>query len=522
LLKLSLQNLVFLFKIILGYEPLTTGNLMIQYDSFFPFPEIRDQQRKAIEFALQEFESGKRFVIIEAGTGVGKSAIGLTIARALNETMESTEEYKSGAYFVTTQKILQEQYLEDFGGCKGPMVSLKSSANYKCKFHKKQTCGEGQRLLRLEQDKSSNFFKSCSFNCTYKLQKQKFLTAPESITNFSYLLSETTYSGKITPRNVLVVDEAHNTDSELSKFIEVSVSEKFAKAVLDIDMPTSIVNEQTAFDWIKNVYVVKLASHLKHIESMFEKYAGLREKMKEFETLSKQMEMLDKHLCKINRFIELFDVNNWVFNLSETEDQKLKRLEFKPIDVSFYSEPSFFRLGKKVLLLSATIINHQAFCETLGISLADSAFISIPSPFPIENRPVIVSPIGRMSAAEIDKTLPQMAVAIKQILAEHPDDKGIIHCIDGDANVTMASGRTKSLRDVQIGDQILSYNEEEKMFEAQEVTNFWNRGIKSTLTIELENGKTITCTPDHKFLTHNRGWVEAQYLTQADDLVEIK
>jgi hypothetical protein len=127
-----------------------------------------------------------------------------------------------------------------------------------------------------------------------------------------------------------------------------------------------------------------------------------------------------------------------------------------------------------------------------------------------------------MSAAEIDKTLPQMAVAIKQILAEHPDDKGIIHCIDGDANVTMASGRTKSLRDVQIGDQILSYNEEEKMFEAQEVTNFWNRGIKSTLTIELENGKTITCTPDHKFLTHNRGWVEAQYLTQADDLVEIK
>ena len=412
----------------MGYEPLAIGNLMIQYDSFFPFPEIRDQQRKAIEFALQEFESGKRFVIIEAGTGVGKSAIGLTIARALNETMESTDEYKPGAYFVTTQKILQEQYLEDFGGCKGPMVSLKSSSNYKCKFHKKQTCGEGQRLLRLEQDKSSNFFKSCAFNCTYKQQKQKFMTAPESITNFSYLLSETTYSGKITPRNVLVVDEAHNTDSELSKFIEVSVSEKFAKAVLDLEMPRSIVNEQSAFDWIKNVYVVKLASHLKHIESMFEKYAGLREKMKEFETLSRQIEMLDKHLCKINRFIELFDVNNWVFNVSETDEQKLKRLEFKPIDVSFYSEPSFFRLGKKVLLLSATIINHQAFCETLGISLADSAFISIPSPFPIENRPVIVSPIGRMSAAEIDKTLPQMAVAIKQILAEHPDDKGIIHC----------------------------------------------------------------------------------------------
>ena len=495
---------------------------MIQYEKFFPFNEIRNQQKEAIEFALGEFESGKRFVIIEAGTGVGKSAIGLTIARALNDSMESSEDYKNGSYFITTQKILQEQYMEDFGGINGPMISLKSSSNYQCKFHKKQTCGEGQRLLRLEQDKSSNFFKACTFNCTYKNQKQKFIASDEAITNFSYMLSETTYSGKILPKNVLVIDEAHNTDSELSKFIEIAVSEKFAKAILGLDMPSSINDEQSAFNWIKNIYVVKLASHLKHIQDTFEKYAGLREKLNEFDVLSKQIEMLDKHLCKINRFIELFDVKNWVFNLAETEDQKLKRLEFKPIDVSPYSDVALFRLGKKVLLMSATIIDHKAFCETLGISFSESSFISIPSPFPVENRPVIVSPIGRMSAAEIDKTLPQIAFAIKQILAEHPNDKGIIHCIDGDANVTMASGRTKSLRDVQIGDQVLSYNEEEKMFEAQEVTNFWNRGVKSTLTIELENGKTITCTPDHKFLTHNRGWVEAQYLTQADDLIEIK
>ena len=65
------------------------------------------------------------------------------------------------------------------------------------------------------------------------------------------------------------------------------------------------------------------------------------------------------------------------------------------------------------------------------------------------------------------------------------------------------------------------YNEEEKIFEAQEVTNFWSRGIKPTLTIELEDGNVITCTPDHKFLTHNRGWVEAQHLTPDDNIVEI-
>ena len=192
---------------------------MIKYESYFPFGQIRDQQREAIEFALNEFESGKRFVIIEAGTGVGKSAIGVCISRALSSWMKPNDDYNRGSYFLTTQKILQEQYLDDFGGCKGPMTSIKSSSNYQCKYHKRQSCGESQRLLKLEQDKTSKFFRTCSFSCNYKEAKGKFMESPESITNFSYFLAETTYSGKLLPRDVLVIDEAHNSDSELSKFV---------------------------------------------------------------------------------------------------------------------------------------------------------------------------------------------------------------------------------------------------------------------------------------------------------------
>ena len=401
---------------------------MISYESHFPFGAIRDQQREAIEFALREFESGKRFVIIEAGTGVGKSAIGVCISRALSSWLPHKEEYKRGAYFLTTQKILQEQYLDDFGGCKGPMTSIKSSSNYQCKYHKKQSCGESQRLLKLEQDKTSKFFRSCSFSCVYKETKSKFMESPESITNFSYFLAETTYAGKLLPRDVLVVDEAHNSDSELSKFVEVSVSEKFAQTVLNLQMPKTLNSERAAFDWIKNVYITKLTSHLKHIEAMFEQHAGLREKVKEFDALSRQIEMLDKHMCKVNRFIDLFDEDNWVFNITETEDRKTRRLEFKPIDISPYSEQSLFKFGRKVLMLSATILNQRAFCESLGIPLEDASFISLPSPFPVENRPVLVSSIGKMSAGEIDNTLPKLAEAVRQILAAHPNEKGIIHC----------------------------------------------------------------------------------------------
>ena len=46
------------------------------YKRFFPFHEIREPQERAIDFILNAFKTN-RFVILEAGTGVGKSAIGV-------------------------------------------------------------------------------------------------------------------------------------------------------------------------------------------------------------------------------------------------------------------------------------------------------------------------------------------------------------------------------------------------------------------------------------------------------------
>ena len=57
-----------------------------------------------------------------------------------------------------------------------------------------------------------------------------------------------------------------------------------------------------------------------------------------------------------------------------------------------------------------------------------AAFISLPSPFPVENRPVVYSGIGKMSSKTIDDTLPRMVQAVKAILEQHKNEKGIIHC----------------------------------------------------------------------------------------------
>ena len=100
--------------------------------SHFPMTHPRPRQEEAINFILNSFAEGKRFVLAELPTGVGKSAIGVTVARYLNATLppDTTGLFSAGAWFVTTQKILQDQYLRDFERL--GMRSVKSSSNYTC------------------------------------------------------------------------------------------------------------------------------------------------------------------------------------------------------------------------------------------------------------------------------------------------------------------------------------------------------------------------------------------------------
>jgi Rad3-related DNA helicase len=214
---------------------------------------------------------------------------------------------------------------------------------------------------------------------------------------------------------------------ELSKFIEIAVTERFAKQALKLSMP-NINTQPQAFNWVRDVYEPKLVSHLKHAEKMLEKYVGLKEKIKEFSNVARRYELLDKHACKLRRFLKIYNKENWIVNIVPAIDGAGRRLEFKPVDVSLYTKDMLFKHGAKVLMMSATILDKEGFCELLGIKQSEVSFISIPSPFPAANKPILISPVGKMSASHIDNTLPVLASAVKEILKVHSREKGIIHC----------------------------------------------------------------------------------------------
>ena len=400
------------------------------YVRYFPFPTLRPSQTAAIEFALDAYESGKRSVVLELATGVGKSAIGICIARYLDihlPVKERDEEGMplTGAYFLSTQKLLVDQYVRDFNSI---VKTIKSSSNYRCKHYPDNSCSQSkQLLLKLgKQVAGTDFAKTCKNECTYSIEKQDFIESPISITNFSYFLAETTYAGKLTPRALLVVDECHMTESELGKFIEVSFSEKFARDVLKCKIP-KLDTQEAVFDWVKGSYRKAVNKYVRELEKNLVKLSENIEGHNEF---SKQYEMLEKHTGKIDQFIEVYNQNNWVMNVAYPQEgnrRGARKFEFKPIDLGPYSQKVLLRNGARILMMSATVVDHDVFCSSIGLKPDEVSYLRIGSPFPLENRPINYIPVGAMGKDNIEKTLPVMAEAVRMILEKHHEEKGIIH-----------------------------------------------------------------------------------------------
>ena len=206
------------------------------WEGSFPYKMPREQQANAINYVLDEFKNGKKYAIIDCGTGVGKSAIGLTIGDFINKNSSSYPGlYQDGTYFLTTQKVLQDQYENDFFS-KG-LISLYSSSNYTCNVDGKASCKDIQTGLRSKS--LSKKYDSCSYKCCYKEKRKDFIDKSLGITNFSYYLTEKNYSKKMPNKKVLVIDEAHNLESELTRFIEISVSSYFSEKILKLKVPNN-------------------------------------------------------------------------------------------------------------------------------------------------------------------------------------------------------------------------------------------------------------------------------------------
>jgi len=418
----------------------------IIWNNYFPYSNPREQQTKVIKKVLEEFKNGKKYAIIECGTGVGKSAIGFTIAKALCNNMGFESEKEDSAYFLTTQKVLQEQYIKDFS-CKG-LKNLSSSSNYTCtRSGKNESCKDISTLLKTSDVPKR--FESCKYDCIYKIKKSEFIDSKLGITNFSYFLTEKNLSGKLPNKKVLIIDEAHNLENELTKFIEITVSENFSEKILKIKVPKDLNTQFKVFNWIKKEYLNSLNSKIRYMENKINEL-GLKSVLSDFKKINSQYEMMLSHRSKILRFVSIYDKDNWIFDLDNSKKQR--KFIFKPVDISHYSKDYLLNFADFIVFMSATIISHDGFSTTIGLPIKETVSIKEKSPFDPKNNPILFTPAGSMSFKNIDQTLPVAIKMINEIIENHKNQKGIIHT----HNIKIAEAIKNKIKNKRI---IVAYGE---------------------------------------------------------------
>lgn len=91
----------------------------------------------------------------------------------------------------------------------------------------------------------------------------------------------------------------------------------------------------------------------------------------------------------------------------------------------------------------------------------------------------------------------------------HPLFKLIFICLSGDTNITMSNGTSLSIQKLIKNDSnVLSWCGDG--FTSMKMSDWIEKGEQDCVTLTLEDGSSITCTPNHRFLTSQGEWVDAK------------
>ncbi len=373
--------------------------------STFPFARYRPGQRETIDRVTAAFDAGARYVVVEAPTGSGKSAIAVTLAREANS-----------AYILTAQKLLQDQYLGDFPD----LASMKGRSNYECLVAPTHAAAAPCIAGRT--------FPECE-DCPYFRAKDVAIAANNAVMNYAYYLAELNYSGGFGRRELLVLDEAHNAEAALLGFVEVSVSDADLRRVgVDEPLPDGSADIDDLFDFAAHL-APRLRRRARALEARVRAGEAAGDGGLE---LLRQKQWLDGTVPRLETMTDSRDAGavEWVVETGGARSGREpgdRRLAFKPVTVAAFADDVLFGFVDRVLMLSATILDAPTYLRSLGIDPDDAAVIEVPSDFPPENRPIEVRPAARLTRSYLERDLPRLVAEIDERMAAHPREKGIIH-----------------------------------------------------------------------------------------------
>jgi len=351
-------------------------------------PERFQQWRPGQDLAFQHIlDSQKRFDIINAPTGLGKTLLGVLYAHLM----------QLPTIILTSTKGLQDQYVAALPEL---VTDLRGMGNYDCRllvegaakrWRKTPKCDEGPCL---DGDKCSYLENGCHYFDAFR-RAQK---APIVVTNYSLWFSLLGGTRHLGTRQLLVCDEAHDAPEQVAKAVGCELDPE------DVDMPERD-QEQSLGEWKQwaeqKVLDTKLVLQDKSLAPW----------------KKRKLRSLGRSLVRLAH-----SDSTWLKSKSETG-----KWTFQPLWPAPYAEQWLFRAIPKVVMLSATITPQTV--GYLGLKPEDYHYLDLPSPFPAARRPIVHVPTVRVNKDLDEDGLRMWVTRIDQVIRARQDRKGIIHTV---------------------------------------------------------------------------------------------
>ena len=425
--------------------------------------EPRPEQVEIINEILSAMDKGYKNIILEAGTGTGKSAIATTISN-----------YVENSYIVTMTNQLLQQYLHDFDYM---TIEIKGRSNYICNYggycDKCFVKESNQQLMKNYREAMKQYTENpekyskpakpekhnlCGVKkdmydedyCPYMQALVESRLSENVITNYDFLYYAGNYAKMLPDRELIIFDESHNFEKKVMDLVIKTFNRKTIYKDYGIDIFDGIVEQGMTLKSIQEPkYWIGLCEKIieivqrKRRQHIIREYSHFDGDMREM--LLKQDELVSQYESEIEKYSQMIKslrAANWIIETptkrqilnDETHLTKNKSrglaVELKPLGINDYTE-QLLHFGKTRLFMTGTLGDKNMFCKWIGIDPDETYYIYQKSPFPVENRPIIrdytAKMSGRNSDGEPNWKNENTLLKIHDILEDHKGEKGVIH-----------------------------------------------------------------------------------------------
>ena len=393
---------------------------------FFPLKlKPRAQQLDGFNFVTKSVNNGKKFMLLNLPTGVGKSYFVNMFANWYKNFVNEEAKFD----ILTNSKILQKQYIKE-----NPFIkNIEGRANYQCIAYDTD-CDKGMEICK-------NSVPKCSvLECPYKFAKQQWLTSDIGLTNFHLFNTYAIYQRDIFENresSVLFLDESHSYEEILSDYISVDITSRNMKKfgfdtneIQNYDERIKMIKTLQQFIYFIQNFIPDVEKQLIFLEEQLKLHPKNKKLKEEY---SKYILYGYSHKSKMEFLILEYQNSpeNWVLEVSKNEREKhLCNLifEVKPVWVNKYINEKIWDKYDHIIFMSGTILDKDVFCFVNGLNEKNTTYFQTHSPFLNNHRPIFYIKVGKMTKDEKQETFQKQLPWIEKILNRNKDKKGIIHC----------------------------------------------------------------------------------------------